>query len=498
MFRTLYSKLAATLLVLFMLLGAMLFLLLRSMVETQDEAVNQELHLDLAARLIPEYLGGPDDTDRPAKLKRLFTQVMHHNPSVEVYRIDAAGTILDHAASEDRIKKKKIDVRPILRMLAGNAPLPLRGDDPRNPERRKVFSVAPIEVQGKVTGYLYLVLAGENRTSIASQQRGSGALRTTAWVMSAGLLVALFAGFVIFNLLTERLQQLARAMDAFRRAGFSERASYIARRPDAEGDEIDRLGATYNEMAERIIHQLRELRSADAKRRDLIANISHDLRTPLASLRGYLDTLMLKRDSLTDDERRNYLETAARQSERLGKLVGDLFDLAKFDAHDVVLRSEPFSLAELAYDVAQGSELVARENGITLGVDALPGLAFVLGDIGLLERVMQNLIDNAIRHTPRGGSVNVRITEHAGVQRVEVVDTGRGIPPESVERIFDRFYTLDKSRSASVGSGGTGLGLAIAKRIVELHGSSLAVESTVGVGTRFWFDIHAAPRRDAP
>lgn len=496
MFRTLYSKLAATLLALFVLLGTMLFLLLRSMVEAQDEAVNQELHLDLAARLVPAYFRERVDADRPANLKQLFTQVMHHNPSVEVYHIDAEGTILDHAAPVDRIKKKKIDIRPILRMLAGNVPLPLRGDDPRNPERRKVFSVAPIEVQGKVTGYLYLVLAGEDRSSITSQQRGSGALRTTAWVMSAGLLVALFAGFVIFNLLTERLHQLARSMDAFKRAGFSERASYIPRRPDAEGDEIDRLGATYNEMAERIIHQLRELKSADAKRRDLIANISHDLRTPLASLRGYLDTLILKRDILTEDERRNYLETAARQSERLGKLVGDLFDLAKFDAHDVVLRSEPFSLAELAHDVAQGSDLAARENGVVLGVDALPGLAFVLGDIGLLERVMQNLIDNAIRHTPRGGSVNIRITENADVQRIEVHDTGRGIPPEALDRIFDRFYTLDKSRSASVGTGGTGLGLAIAKRIVELHGSSLSVESTVGVGTRFWFDIPVAPRRE--
>ncbi|MFN0303393.1 MAG: ATP-binding protein [Burkholderiales bacterium] len=496
MFRTLYSKLAATLLVLFVLLGTMLFLLLRSMVEAQDEAVNQELHLDLAARLVPAYFREPDDADRPAKLKQLFTQVMHHNPSVEAYHIDAEGTIRDHAAPVDRVKMKKIDTRPILRMLAGNVQLPLRGDDPRHPGRRKVFSVAPIEAQGKVAGYLYLVLAGEDRTSIASQQRGSSALRTTAGVMGAGLLVALFAGFVIFNLLTERLHQLARAMDAFRRAGFSERASYIPRRPDKEGDEIDRLGATYNEMAERIIQQLSELRSADAKRRDLIANISHDLRTPLASLRGYLDTLILKRDSLTDDERRNYLETAARQSERLGKLVGDLFDLAKFDAHDVALRSEPFSLAELAHDVAQGSDLTARENGVALGVDALPGLAFVSGDIGLLERVMQNLIDNAIRHTPRGGSVTIRITDDAGVQRIEVCDTGRGIPPEALDRIFDRFYTLDKSRSASVGSGGTGLGLAIAKRIVELHGSSLSVESTVGMGARFWFDIPVAPRRE--
>jgi two-component system, OmpR family, sensor kinase len=486
--RTLYSKLAATLLVLFVLLGALLFVLVRSMIETQDEAVNQKLHLDLATRLVREYFAPSADVS--PRLKQLFTQVMHHNPSVEVYYLDTAGGIVDHAAPPDRIKMTKVDLRPIGQMLAGNFTLPLRGDDPRDPDRRKVFSAAPIEAEGKLQGYLYLVLAGEERTSISTQQRGSHALWTTAWVMAAGLLVALFAGFVIFKLLTERLHSLARAIDAFKRAGFEERSSYMPRRAAAGGDEIDRLGAAYNEMADRMIQQLRELRNADAMRRDLIANVSHDLRTPLASLRGYIDTLILKRDSLTDDERRSYLETAARQSERLGKLVGDLFDLAKFDAHDVALRMEPFSLAELAFDVAQGSQLAARELGLALDVEAAPSLPFVLGDIGLLERVMQNMIDNAIRHTPRGGSVKIRISTIGALQRIELIDTGRGIPPEAMERIFDRFYTLDKSRTA--GAGGTGLGLAIAKRIVELHGAKLSVDSTIGIGTRFWFDLQTA------
>jgi two-component system, OmpR family, sensor kinase len=491
--RTLYSKLAATLLVLFVLLGAMLFLLVRSMVEAQDEAVNQKLHLDLATRLVKEYFAPAADV--PPRLKQLFTQVMHHNPSVEVYYLDPAGGILDHAAPADRIKMTKVDLGPIRQMVAGPFSLPLRGDDPRDPAKRKVFSAAPIEADGQLRGYLYLVLAGEERTSISTEQRGSHALWTTAWVMAAGLLVALFAGFVIFKMLTERLHSLARAIDAFKRAGFAERVRYIPRRAAADGDEVDQLGAAYNEMADRMIQQLGALRNADAMRRDLIANVSHDLRTPLASLRGYIDTLILKRDTLTDDERRSYLETAARQSERLGKLVGDLFDLAKFDAHDVALRMEPFSFAELAFDVAHGSQLAAREHGLTLDVDATPGLPFVSGDIGLLERVMQNLIDNAIRHTPRGGSVKIRITAAGALQRIELIDTGRGIPPEAIERLFDRFYTLDKSRTA--GTGGTGLGLAIAKRIVELHDAKLAVDSTVGIGTRFWFDLQPAVQNEA-
>jgi signal transduction histidine kinase len=491
-FKTFYSKLAATLAVLFILLGVMFFLLLRAAFEMQEEAINQELHRDLAARLVAEHAGAAGAAAAEALDQQLFTNVMRVNPTVEAYRLDANGAIVAHAAPAGRVQLKQVSLTPLLTFLRGEARFPLRGDDPRHPGKKAVFSVAPIGGREQPSGYLYLILTGEERAVAARQWTANTTLRFTGWVMAAGLVFALVAGFVVFNLLTARLGQLASAMAAFRRDGFGERTSYVAARAEGAGDEIDELGRTYNEMADRILRQLAELRAVDATRRDLIANVSHDLRTPLASLRGYLDTVLLKYDTLSEAERKQYLDTAARQSEQLSKLITDLFDLAKLDAHDVRPQPEPFSLSELAHDVVQSAELGASEKGVKVVADTPSGIPFVFGDIGLVERVLQNLLTNAVRHTQRGGSVKVSLAEDGGRVRAEVSDTGHGIPPEALEKIFDRFYTLDKSRSSP--GGGTGLGLAIAKRIVELHGSELRVDSLVGMGTRFWFSIAVAPR----
>ncbi len=490
MFKTLYSKLVATLVVLFVLVTVMFYLLLRSSFMMQEERVMQLLHADLAERLIRSYgtsTGGKIDSARLDE--RLFSAVMTVNPTVEAYRLDPSGRIVAHAAPADRRLAESVALAPIHEFMRPDVRYPLRGDDPRHPGRRTVFSAAPIRDPGEAgdgSGYLYLVLTSEERERALRVSADGQMFRHTGWIMAGGLIAALLAGFVAFNVHTERLGRLAQAMTALRGSDFSAPAQYVPHARSGPGDEIDQLGAEFNAMAERISAQVNELKVVDATRRELIANVSHDLRTPLASLRGYLDTLLLKYDRLSESERRHYLETAARQSERLGKLVGDLFDLAKLDARDVQPQFESFSIAELAYDVVQSLALNASERGVVLAAEVPANLPFVHGDIGLLERVLQNLISNALRHTPGGGSVRVVLSAQPSRVQVEVIDTGEGIAPESIGRIFERFFTLDRS---SATSGGSGLGLAIAKRIVELHGSNLAVSSQVGVGTRLTFSV---------
>lgn len=492
MFNTLYSKLVATLVVLFVLVTVMFYLLLRAAFMMQEERVTQMLHAELADRLVRGYALGEGGTIDGSRLdERLFAAVMAHNPTVEAYRLDAQGRILAHAAPADRVRLDAVSLAPITEFLKGNARYPVRGDDPRYPGRRSVFSAARIGTDAAMGGYLYLVLASEEREQAMRASADGLMLRQTGGVMAGGLIAALLAGFVAFNVHTQRLERLVQAMAALRGSDFSTPAQYVHGTHRGAGDEIDQLGTEFNAMAQRISAQVSELKAVDATRRELIANVSHDLRTPLASLRGYLDTLLLKYNSLSESERRYYLETAARQSERLGKLVGDLFDLAKLDARDVKPQLEAFSLAELVHDVVQGLSLGASEQGVTLSATVPPGLPFAYGDIGLLERVLQNLIGNALRHTPRGGRVQVVLVAQESRVRVEVSDTGEGIPPEAIERIFERFFTLDRS---SASSGGAGLGLAIAKRIVELHGSALTVSSELGVGTRLAFSVATQAR----
>ena len=225
-------------------------------------------------------------------------------------------------------------------------------------------------------------------------------------------------------------------------------------------------------------------------RRDLIANVSHDLRTPLVSIRGYLEVLATKGEMLDAAQRRNYLDTAVRQSEHLGTLIDELFELAKLDFEGVTLQREPFHLGELASDVRQKFRLIAegRRIGLQLVVD--PALPLVHADIGLTERVLDNLIGNALKYTPEGGQVEVGLTAGDQVVWVRVSDNGVGIPSGDLPFIFDRFYRAAGERGQTAGAG---LGLAITKRILDLHDARIEVLSQErGTCFRFCLPIHAA------
>jgi two-component system, OmpR family, sensor kinase len=244
-------------------------------------------------------------------------------------------------------------------------------------------------------------------------------------------------------------------------------------------------------MSDRILEQMSALRQTDAMRRELVANISHDLRTPIATLQGYLETLHLKGATLSGDEQRNYLEIALKQTEQLSGLVNRLFELAKLDSGQVVVQAEPFALGDLLQDVVQDFELAAVNKGIALRCSTRAELPLVMADIALIERVLRNLIDNALRHTESGGAITLSAHAAPDGAVLEVADTGVGIPPEELPRIFDRFYRVEKSRS--LGDGSAGLGLAIAKGILDLHGSTISVTSVPG-RTVFSFALAYAAR----
>jgi signal transduction histidine kinase len=242
-------------------------------------------------------------------------------------------------------------------------------------------------------------------------------------------------------------------------------------------------------MAATIEADVEKLRLAERMRRDLIGNITHDLRSPLASLQGYLETMVLKDPQLSPEERRRFLEISLRSTASLQKLVEELFELAKLDARQVELKREPLQIAELSQDVVLKLAPQAEGADVSLTVERAPELPLVSCDIAMIERVLTNLIDNALRATPPKGTVGISFSAQEGVIRVTVADTGAGIDPEDLPHIFDRFYRADKSRDKS--TGGAGLGLAIARQIVELHGSVLEVESRPGEGARFTFTLSA-------
>jgi signal transduction histidine kinase len=502
--KTLYGKLAAVLLLLLILIGVAYVYLTLFTTKRYIEEVTQKLHEQLAEKLVAERIlvqGGEIDEEA---LENIFHWLMVVNPSIEVYLLSPEGKIRAFSAPPGTVKRESISLEPVERFMAGRN-LPILGDDPRDWSRKKVFSVAPIPLEQDVSiretsaassrsvdgvpeieGYLYIVLGGEEYDSAAEMFSGSFILKLSTGMASAGLVVTLLAGLMLFGLLTRRLRVLAGDMDRFRRSRYTERPDRSQWIPRDKGDEIDQLGSSFEQMSERIGEQMSELEEKDELRRTLVANVSHDLRTPLATLHGYLETMLLKEDSLGAEERRRYIETAARHSERLGNLISELFELSKLDSHEIELQIEPFSVTELVQDVVQDFQLKAKETGVLLSADLDPELPFIRGDIRLVARVLENLVENALRHTPAGGSVTLKLHPERGKVRVEVRDTGCGVAPEDLEHIFDRFYRGSTSDS---GDSGAGLGLAIAKRIVELHGSTIEAESRVGEGTTIRFSL---------
>jgi signal transduction histidine kinase len=487
MFRSLYSKLAAVLAGLFCLVGLAIIVVTLFSTEMYQQEVNQRLNRELAEHIVAEKLLMKDNRVNQEALADIFHMLMVINPSIEVYLLDAQGTILAFSAAPGKVKRTQVDLGPVRDLLQGNATIPVRGDDPRNLDGTKVFTVARIPEQGKLQGYLYVILGGETYDNVVQKLKASYILQLSGWMIFASLLFALIAGLVLFASLTGRLKRLANAMDAFRRGTTHQPIKLPSTKRRHRADEIDRLGLIFTEMAARIEDQMAQLHNSDAMRRELIANVSHDLRTPLATLQGYIETLLLKEDSLSQLDRRNYLETAIRHCERLSKLVTELLELAKLDSYDIRAEREPFNLGELVQDVVQKFQLMADEKQITLATRCEKNLPFVNADIGLIERVLENLIENALHNTPRGGSIRLELTPQPENVAVQVSDTGHGIPNEELNNIFDRFYQLDKSRKSELGH--SGLGLAITKKILELHDRSIDVVSALGSGTTFSFQL---------
>jgi len=497
--RTLFGRLVVFLLLLFAVIGSSYVVLTVFTTRRYIQEVNQQMNRGLAEHLVAEKVLMEDGRINEAALDDVFHMLMVINPNIELYLLGTEGEVLAFSAPPGTVERERVSLGPVRRFLAGASVLPILGDDPRDRARQKVFSVAPLERSspdtGAVEGYLYVVLASEEYDSAAGMLRDSYILRLSLGIAASGLLFALVGGLGGFAFLTRRLRALSASIEDFRRRRLKGRPLAAEGPGPGGGDEIDALAASFKEMAKRIDEQIQELESKDALRRDLVANVSHDLRTPLAALHGYLETLVLKEDTLTPADRARYLEAALRHSQRLGRLIDDLFELAKMDAGEMHPRAEAFSMGELAQDVVQEFRLRAAERGVRLEICPAADLPFVEADIGMMERVLENLIENALRHTPESGRVSVRLTPDGRLLHVEVEDTGCGIAPDDLPRIFDRFYRVASSGTDTAGSG---LGLAISKGILDLHACPIEARSTPGEGTTFTFGLPVADPSLAP
>ena len=491
--KRLHYKLSAAMLLIVLLLGAAFYAIDRYSVRLYYEELSQRLNGSLAmyvANAGPLIRGG--EVDRQA-LEELANRAMVINPTAEIYLVAPEGEILGHALPPDDVIADRVDTGPIRDLIAEAAPLPIKGVDPRNPDSRKIFSAFAVTDPAepdRLSGYLYVVLGGSQYETVAAQVAGSDRQRIIGAGIVLLVLAAFGAGAGLFAYLTRRLRRLTSEVSAFTASRFDAGRPVAA--ADRPGDEIDQLRNACHYMAETIQQQLSALQEDDRLRRELITNVSHDLRTPLASMQGYIETLIIKNGALDDATRRQYLEIARRHATHLNRLIQDLFELAMLDSRSVTPEFERFLLPELIHDVVQEFELQARDANVRLEVDPPDESVSVFADISLIQRVLENLVGNALKYTPAGGKVSISVQRSAAAVGVSVADTGPGIAEEALPHIFDRFYRADENEER--GDNSMGLGLAITKRILELHASEISVVSEGRQGTRFHFDLPVEAR----
>lgn len=486
--KTLYSRLAFTLFFLLCAVGILLSLLLRESSNMYQQEVMQKLNSELARHIVSEQLLVRDGQVDRAAMEGLFHQLMVVNPAIELYLLDMQGRVIGFTAPENKVMRFQVDLEPLGHFLSDESRLPILGDDPRTMDGRKIFSAAKIVDKGELSGYLYIVLAGEKYDHAMMLLRESFILDSALLIVIVALAAALVGGLIAFSILTRRLRRLGNAMRHYSETGGDEEEFLMPPAQDKPRDEIDELGQQFNTMAQRIRTQIQKLQRMDSLRREMVANVSHDLRTPLTSLCGYLETLLLKNEQLSEQDQKQYLETALQHGRRLSDLVEELFELARLDSVESVVYAEPISMVELVQDVAQAFQLRAEQKEVRLDVVLNPEVQPIYGDIAMMQRVLENLLENGLRHTPPGGRISIEVGAVSGKVIVRVADTGCGIEEEDLPHIFERFYRRDLKEDCDIH---VGLGLAIVKRVLELHGSAIKVQSNRAGGATFEFEINS-------
>ncbi len=492
MFKTLYSKLVGILIGLLLVVGLLYALLSQSLLQRSYQTTNQQLNVNLAADLVREMGLVKDGKIDQQSMQEAFHVVMLINPSIEVYFVGTDGKVLNYSADPSDIKRDYVDLAPVHRFMQGDTNYPLLGDDPRSAEVQKSFSVTALPNKDDIQGYLYVVLQGMQYDEIQMHEQVKALQTLGVSALGGSLLIGLVIGLFVFYRLTRRIRKLNQAVDNFR-----EQEDVAVGRADATGglqqaggDEISQLSASFEVMAKRIDEQLSQLQEQDRLRREMVANISHDLRTPLAAIHGYIERLKTRFDELSVEERREFLEISFHHSKRLNHMIEALFELSKLEAKESEPVLEPFSLPELVQDVLQKFKLQAESKNLAMKFTGKDTLPLVNGDIALMDRALSNLVDNAISCTDAGGEIELILNQEKDAISVQVKDTGIGIDEKYLPTLFQRFYQVDsKNRNNSQHAG---LGLTITHRILELHGQSIKVSSKLGQGTTFLFRMPLA------
>ncbi|TMO70904.1 two-component sensor histidine kinase [Pseudoalteromonas sp. S3785] len=485
---SLYQKLAISLVIIFCFICALVYSWSKQLELNSKHHGEQNLHLALAEHLVQDNPLIKEGVYDYKALENLFHTLMLLGPAFEFYFVDENGKILTYSADPGKVKRTHINLAPLKTLINNPDAAPIYGDNPRDQTQQKIFSVAPVFNNDTLQGYLYVIIGGEAYDTSLNNIKSNDRLWLAALWLTSALAFLLIAMLILLRFFTNPIQRLAQDVSNIEAANYSLTDTKLSNFSTQKSNEVHSLGRSIQAMVTRINEQFKALEQSDKQRKELLTHLSHDLRTPLASLQGFLEVLNQSGSQLSANEQQEYLHVSLNNCAQLKQLIEQIFELAHLENGEISIHKETFNLGELIYDCIAKFSLAADSKGIKLSVEPAICDFPVVADIAKLERVLSNLIDNAIRHTPNGGNIAVHVKHIDNAQLfVQVSDTGVGIKHDELDAIFNPHYQASNSNNEGRQQGG--LGLAICKGLLALMDSEINVQSELGKGTMFSFNL---------
>ena len=475
---SLFSQLALTFLLLLGVLATVHGYLTFTLANRYFEATHQRLNREVADHIVEFMTPFTREGANRKGAKAIFFQAMITNPSVEVYLLDSTGRIELYHAPDGQIKRHRVDTAPIHAYIQSQGTAYIKGDNPRDERQQAIFSAASVVRNGRLQGYVYVILTSSNYGSVMGMLRQNYVIQWGLGTLLITLLAALAIGLLALYRLTKNLRHVIERVQQFQTGDFATRIHVEA------SSELAPLANTFNNMAETLTQNNDQLQQAEQQRRNLVATVSHDLRTPLAAIHGFAETLVLK-DMLPDAQKKEYAGIILQSTNKLIKLVAELFELSKLEARETQLHLEPFVLAELVMEVFAKFRLIARQKQLAFTCENCQTPTPCLADVGMTERVLQNLVENAIRYAPPGSFVQIALVLESTMITIHIENE-----TDSLSELV-RAYLLGSTPDGSLAGrpAGVGLGLAIVRKILDLHQSRLVTTLPTDQSIRFSFSL---------
>jgi len=442
------------------------------------QASTQLLNKDVAAHIAKFTSPFEQDGLNKQKADSVFYQAMVISPSVEVYFLDTMGNVIYYHGAPDEIRLPSMSLKSIHDYLNSGRQIYIKGPDPRDPSNPKIFSAAPVEGKSGKLGYIYVVLGSTEYRNVSNMLYKSHA---------GGLLMITFLFILLLTMLltvlyVNRLQRNYKKLIGV--LGKMEAGDLGVRFPENENNDLLPVTKAFNQMAGRLQDNMDKLKKAEVERQEFTTNISHDLRTPLAIARGYAETLLMnmENDSIPLSKMQDYSGLIVSNIQTVEHMVQQLLDLSKMEAAGLAPEKQPFVFSEIVQEFIHSITLTAMEKKISLTISNGENISWISADIRMMERVVQNLLTNAIKFTPEGGDISISLINESGELIFQITNSG-----EAMSASVFQWLNEDKRESSVNRPYHHGLGLVIVKTTLQLHHFPIEAGYVPNAGNRISF-----------